>query len=155
MITSITMTAFYALYYFYYRNETRKKNKALDVAILFLVVARIVLVLLPQTTLSIMHTHTLTLGFMITLFVATLLKNQDISPYKKAFTCWNMGLLLTLGLLFIRGIYQVLGEGKNLFPDAALSGMAGMGHFVLGIGILWVFLKITKNRREISTSIHM
>lgn len=47
-ITSITMTIFYLLYYFYYSKQSGDKDKRKLVLVLFLVIARIALVLFPQ-----------------------------------------------------------------------------------------------------------
>lgn len=56
------------------------------------------------------------------------------------------GLNITVIMLFIRGVLQVtaadiLSHGM----DAAISGIAGIGHLVLGVSLILILLAIKKN----------
>lgn len=59
---------------------------------------------------------------------------------------YHAGLNITVIMLFIRGVLQVtaadtLSHGK----DAAISGIAGIGHLVLGASMIMLLLAIKKN----------
>lgn len=267
LITSITMTIFYLIYYFYYRRETNRTVKVLDATIYLLVIARIILTLMPQnkwgsaagsltwdiirnipfiimglllillslkesllfkrfallifisfacyvpvvlfadtfslvgmlmipktasyflivyegyrtykrrfviadikieafialifglaagvffreftkafeftsySMLSILHVHTLVLGFLFGLIIYLLLKENNFSNLQKLqipLILWRFGLLLTVAMMMLKGIYQITGDGAPLFNAYAFSGIAGLGHIMLSMGIVWL-----------------
>ena len=53
-----------------------------------------------------------------------------------------MGLNLTSIMLVVRGISQVLGLTISSGMDAAISGMAGIGHMVLGVSLVLLLVQI-------------
>ena len=54
---------------------------------------------------------------------------------------YNIGLNLTAIMLVVRGIVQVL----NLnVVSAAVSGVAGIGHIILGVSLILILLDIKK-----------
>lgn len=268
-ITSLTMTAFYLIYYIYYRKETGKINKLTDIAIILLASLRIILVIMPQnlwgtndaplkwkvfrnipfvligciltyisikesrffkkislliiisfvcyipvvlfadtypkvgmlmipktvayfliiffgyrkyqqnfmpnailitsfisllfgcaggvffreftkffgytgySMLSILHTHTLILGSVFGLIFHLLFINcpkGNIQNFTTSAKLWLFGLILTVSMMFMRGIYQITGNGAYLFNNRAFSGIAGIGHIVLAVGIIKIML---------------
>ena len=68
-----------------------------------------------QTVLGVVHTHTLTLGFMFFILVLLLEKNFKLSE-TKGFKGWcilyNISLIYLLITLTARGILQVLGNDR-------------------------------------------
>lgn len=276
MVTSITMTVFYLLYYFYYKRETNKNNKGMDILMYALFAARVILTLLPKNNwgsaepnltwdiirnvpftimgvilmvlsyrenklfkkfsiliffsflfyipvvlfadkyplvgmlmlpktvayfllayfgykkykrpfskidilenayialifglaagvffreftkyfkfnqysmLSVLHTHTLALGFILGIAFYLLISSlgkMDIAKYKIPLNHWILGLLFSTAMMFIRGIYQVIGNGAELFNSAMFSGLAGLGHIALAVGLVWTMLLILKDSR--------
>lgn len=87
------------------------------------------------TQLTVVHTHLLALGFLLMLIVLLLDAVLSISA-SRAFTwffwTYNAGLLLTVGVMVWHGILQV--EGATVSP--AVSGIAGLGHIVITVGIV-------------------
>lgn len=57
---------------------------------------------------------------------------------------YNIGLSLTAVMLLVRGITQVMGMDLSSAADASISGMAGIGHILTGIGILLLLLSLKK-----------
>lgn len=60
-----------------------------------------------NTKLSVMHTHSFTLGMFMFLIVGLFIKNLNIDKtkeYKRFFKVYNLGLIITLATLFARGI---------------------------------------------------
>lgn len=91
-----------------------------------------------DTMLSVVHTHTLVLGMFFLLIVLLLEKNFNLSShknYKKFYITYNSGLGITLLILLIHGTLTVLGHNSS----AAVSGIAGVGHIIMTIGLLYFF----------------
>ena len=91
-----------------------------------------------QTTLGLMHPHLLVLGFAVFL-IATLFALQDDFTgdklFKPFYIVYNVGLEVTGAPLAM--------------PDAAISGIAGIGHILIGVGLvlLTVMFKRVVNRK--------
>ena len=96
-----------------------------------------------KTQLSVLHTHTLVLGMLFFLIVLLLEKNFKLSQQKyfqRSYLFFNAGLIITLGMLLLHGTLTVLG-----YPDsAAISGIAGIGHLLLTIGLGFFFHSLLK-----------
>ena len=99
-----------------------------------------------QTTLSVLHTHYFVLGMLFFLLLLLLEKNFAFSTAKsdKILLFYNIGLNTTVAMLFVRGITQVLNMSLSLGQDAAISGIAGLGHIILGVSIIYILLEIKK-----------
>lgn len=90
------------------------------------------------TQLSVLHTHTLILGMFFFLIVLLMEKNFQIMAhknYKKFYICYNIGLGMTLLMLLVHGTMTVLGYADH----AAISGIAGLGHIMLAVGLGYFF----------------
>ncbi|MEA4811292.1 MAG: DUF2871 domain-containing protein [Anaerolineaceae bacterium] len=101
-----------------------------------------------KTSLSIVHTHLIGLGLGLSFLLYLWLRNQDkehVKAFEKPVLIFNAGLLLTAVSFVLRGIIQVLGNHFGKIPDAAISGVAGISHIILGIGLFWVMLKVVKS----------
>ncbi|QIL47005.1 DUF2871 domain-containing protein [Vagococcus coleopterorum] len=101
-----------------------------------------------STQLSITHTHTLVLGMMMFLIVLLLEKNFNLSQFKQFNTfylTYNIGLLLSITMMIVHGVLTVLGkDGGAVMPEAAISGMAGLGHIIMTAGLAFLFHTISK-----------
>lgn len=93
------------------------------------------------TQLSVVHTHLLTLGFIVLLIVLVLEKVFTLSRSKLFtwfFWTYNAGLLVTAAMLTVHGMQQVTGAETS----AAISGIAGLGHILLSVGMVLLFLAL-------------
>lgn len=99
-----------------------------------------------QTTLSVLHTHYFVLGMLFFLLLLLLEKSFAFSSAKsdKILLFYNIGLNTTVAMLFARGITQVLNMSLSSGQDAAISGIAGLGHIILGVSIIYILLEIKK-----------
>ncbi|EUJ47039.1 hypothetical protein MCOL2_18614 [Listeria fleischmannii FSL S10-1203] len=75
------------------------------------------------------------------MFIIVLLleKNFHIMQSKKFnifYYVYNAGLLLTVGLMTFHGTMTVIGKETG----AAVAGIAGLGHILLAIGLIALFL---------------
>ena len=101
-----------------------------------------------QTALSVMHTHYFMLGMTFFLVLALLEKNFAFSD-KTVFwliVVYHAGLNVAGAAMFSRGLAQVICEsGISKGLDGAISGIAGLGHAVLGVALLWTLIKLIKS----------
>lgn len=99
------------------------------------------------TALGKVHTHLFLLGMVVFLLVAlfadrlALEKQKSFSTFM---TVYNIGVPLTSVMLLVRGITQVLGLSLSKGASAAISGIAGIGHILTGVGIILLLLALRK-----------
>lgn len=99
------------------------------------------------TALGKVHTHLFLLGMVVFLLVAlfadrlALEKQKSFSTFM---TVYNIGVPLTSVMLLVRGITQVLGLTLGKGASAAISGIAGIGHILTGVGIVLLLLALRK-----------
>lgn len=55
---------------------------------------------------------------------------------------YHIGLNLTAVMFVVRGVAQVLKTPLSSGMDAAISGMAGIGHILLGVSLVLLLLQI-------------
>ena len=60
---------------------------------------------------------------------------------------YNIGLILAVIMLVVRGVTQVLAIPLSTGMSAAISGVAGLGHIILAIGMI-AFLLCLKETAE-------
>lgn len=94
------------------------------------------------TTLSVVHTHLLALGFLFLLILYSILKDKNSSDFKIPLYTYSIGLFITCTTMTINGIFDVL--LKSLDANPILSGISGIGHILLGGSIVWISLKLLK-----------
>lgn len=96
-----------------------------------------------KTVLGAVHSHALVLGFVFFLLVLILVKTFSISEVKN-FSKWvifhNVALIYMIATLVARGILQVTGG-----EFAGLSHIAGLGHALLGVSLVWFIVIINKS----------
>lgn len=95
------------------------------------------------TQLSVVHTHLLTLGFIVLLIVLALDKLFGLSGTKMFswfFWTYNAGIILTAGTMIWHGMLTVLGQESN----AMIAGIAGLGHIALSVALVLLFLSLRK-----------
>lgn len=93
------------------------------------------------TTLSLVHTHYFILGMMFFLILGLISLNINFKS-NRAVLFYNIGLNLMAIMLVVRGIFQVL-DLNVVF--AAISGIAGIGHIILGVSLVMILLEIKKS----------
>ncbi|HDL9130958.1 TPA: DUF2871 domain-containing protein, partial [Staphylococcus aureus] len=91
------------------------------------------------TQLSLVHTHTLILGMFMFLILLPLEKLFKLSSYylfNWFFYVYNIGVIVTIGMMVTKGFFQV--TGKSYSPEA-FAGFAGIGHTGMLAGLLLLF----------------
>lgn len=100
-----------------------------------------------KTSLSLVHTHYFMLGMALFLLLLLLEKNFSFTGPKtgRVLAVYHAGLNLTAVMLLVRGVPQVLGATLPSGMDAAISGIAGIGHILLGSGLVLLLVQIKRS----------
>lgn len=99
------------------------------------------------TALGKVHAHLFMLGVLLFLIIALFAEHIDLESQKtfRVFMClYNIGLPLTALMMVVRGIPQVLGFSLSAGADAAIAGVAGVGHILLGTGLILLLSAMKK-----------
>ena len=74
-------------------------------------------------------------------------KNLSFTEAKtgRVLAVYHIGLNLTAVMLVVRGVTQVMGADLSKGVDAAISGMAGIGHILLGVSLVLLLLQIKRS----------
>lgn len=101
------------------------------------------------TALGKVHTHLFLLGMIVFMIVALFVKNSTLDmqkPFRFFLYIYNIGVPLTAVMMIIRGIPQVLGIPLSSGIDAAISGIAGIGHILTGAGIILLLTALKSSK---------
>lgn len=99
------------------------------------------------TALGKVHTHLFLLGMLVFLVVALFAAHNDLTKVKsfRVFLwTYNIGVPLTAIMLLVRGVTQVLGLALTSGASPAISGIAGIGHILTGVGIILLLISLKK-----------
>ncbi len=102
--------------------------------------------LTQPTTWSLTHTHFFVLGMIFFLIVLLLEKSFNLTQNKKFqafYIIYNIGLIWTGIMLWVRGIFDITKDASITY-DKMISGISGIGHILLGIGIILFFIVLQK-----------
>lgn len=99
-----------------------------------------------KTTLSVVHAHYFMLGTVFFLLLVLLEKTFAFSGPKtgRVLAVYHAGLNLTCVMFLVRGVLQVLGTPLSSGMTAAISGVAGIGHILLGVSLVLMLLQVRR-----------
>ncbi|MEL3911546.1 DUF2871 domain-containing protein [Treponema pedis] len=103
------------------------------------------------TALGKVHSHLFLLGMIVFMIVALFAKNSTLDTQKSFrffLYIYNIGVPLTSVMMIVRGVLQVLDIPLSSGIDAAVSGIAGIGHILTGTGIIFL-LTALKNSKDL------
>ncbi|MER6951948.1 DUF2871 domain-containing protein [Nonomuraea sp. NPDC000554] len=96
-----------------------------------------------DTQLGVVHTHVLALGMLFFLIVLALEKLFALTSSRLFgwfFWIYNVGLALTVAMMLLHGTLTVLGHPSG----AAIAGVSGLGHILLTVGLILLFVTLGK-----------
>lgn len=99
------------------------------------------------TTLRAVHAHLFLLGMFVFLIAALFSERLHLAEEKSFlmfFRIYNIGVPLTVLMLIVRGITQVRSMQLSAGADAAISGMAGIGHILAGAGLILFLVSLKR-----------
>ncbi len=97
------------------------------------------------TVLKGTHVHFMVLGCFLFLFLILFAKNFAILEDKKFKTFYKLyviGLPLMVSLMYIKGIYQVLGVEQSKALASSIAGVAGISHTLVAIALGYLFFSL-------------
>ena len=99
---------------------------------------------IAKTTLSVVHTHYFLLGMVFFLLLLLLEKNFSFTSTKtgRVLVAYHIGLNLTAMMFVVRGVTQVLAPMLSSGVNATISGIAGIGHILLGVSLILLLVQI-------------
>lgn len=99
-----------------------------------------------ETTLSVVHTHYFMLGMALFLLLLLLEKSVSFTTARtgRVLIVYHVGLNLTAVMFLVRGVTQALGTALSSGMDAAISGVAGIGHILLGVSLVLLLLQVKR-----------
>ena len=97
-----------------------------------------------KTTLGVVHTHYFLLSMVFFLLLLLLEKNFSFTGAKtgRMLVAYQIGLNLTAVMFVVRGVSQELGTALSSGMSAAISGIAGIGHILLGVSLVLLLVQI-------------
>ena len=100
-----------------------------------------------KTALAVVHTHYFLMGMMFFLVLLVLEKNFSFTGAAtgRVLAVYHVGLNLTAVMLAVRGVIQVLGNTLSSGVNVAISGMAGIGHILLGVSLVLLLLQVKRS----------
>lgn len=103
-----------------------------------------------KTTLGVVHTHYFLLGMVFFLLLLVLEKNFSFTAASTArvLAVYHVGLNLTAVMFVVRGVTQVLGTPLSSGASAAISGIAGIGHILLGVSLVLLLVQIRRSVKD-------
>ena len=103
------------------------------------------------TALGKVHTHLFLLGMLVFLVIALYAGQYDLGKektFRPFLWTYNIGVPLTSVMLLVRGVTQVRCLPLSKGTSAAISGVAGIGHILTGVGLVLLLLTLRKAARE-------
>lgn len=95
------------------------------------------------TSLGLVHPHYLMLGVFFFLGLVVFEKLFNVSHrLGNLLIAYQVGLNLSVVMMLVRGVLQVLGTPLSSGVNAAISGVAGIGHIILGVSLVMVLFKV-------------
>lgn len=99
------------------------------------------------TVLGKVHTHLFMMGMMVFLMTALFAEHYELQKQKTFrifMPVYNIGLAVTVVMMVVRGIAQVLNISLSSAANASISGIAGIGHMLTGVGIILFLVSLKK-----------
>ena len=99
------------------------------------------------TALGKVHVHLFILGTIVFLLVALFASHLNLEENKNFrlfMKLYNIGLPLMVIMLIVRGVPQVLQIELSSGINAMISGIAGIGHILVGVGLILFLLALKK-----------
>ncbi|ASK65954.1 hypothetical protein CFK39_09110 [Brachybacterium avium] len=97
-----------------------------------------------DSQLSTLHTHFLALGMLVFLIVLALDAVFSLSgrrSFSVFYWTYNIGLLVTVVMQAVRGFLTLDGQDPTS-TSAAIPGIAGLGHIILTVGLVALFVAL-------------
>ncbi|MDO4442958.1 MAG: DUF2871 domain-containing protein [Slackia sp.] len=94
------------------------------------------------TALGTIHPHYLILGtlFFLALTIFSRVFSGEKKGLDKVLIGYQVGLNAAVVMMLVRGVFEVLRTALPSGADAAIAGIAGLSHIVLGVCLVWTLV---------------
>jgi len=98
------------------------------------------------TALSYMHVHYIAMGSLFFLMLLLMEKNFSFTQNgtRKTLIAYHVGLNIMEAGFLVRGMLQVWGTELTRMADASISGIAGIGHVLMGVSLVILLNNVRK-----------
>lgn len=129
-------------------------KKVFNLAIIFSILALLAGIYsreLPKLTsfeggsaLGVVHTHLFMLGVVFPLIFGLWITSngKSLKDLGWSWTGYIIGVVWVAALMLVRGTFTVLETALSRGADASISGIAGLGHGVLGVSLVVLLFKL-------------
>lgn len=110
--------------------------------------------LTTESPLSTVHTHLLALGMLMFLVMAALdgiLRLRGRRAFEIFYWSYNVGLIWTVVMMVVRGLFTLNGHDPAT-TSAAIPGIAGLGHIILSVGLVFLFIALHAGMKDRETT---
>lgn len=107
-----------------------------------------------RTVLSGVHTHVFVSGMFFLLIVLLLEHSFELTKHKKFYTffiTYNIGLVLSVIMMAIRGCVEVLDLELSTMADSSISGVAGISHIIMTIAYILFFQILLHRIKDVNS----
>lgn len=90
--------------------------------------------------------------FIIVLILEKLFELTKNKRFNGFFITYNIGLVLTVVMMAVRGYVEVLKLDISTMIDSSISGIAGLGHIIMAIAYVLFFLILLNRINDLYSS---
>lgn len=103
-----------------------------------------------QTTLGVVHAHYFVLGMVVFLLLLLMEKNFNFTKKNTdiILVLYHVGLNLAVLAFIVRGITEVKSVALSSGMNFIISGVAGIGHILVAIGLVALLIQIKRKVSE-------
>lgn len=101
-----------------------------------------------ETSMSLVHTHLISLGTIILIVLALsfqVFKVEETSRLNRLLLGYFISVIVNAGVMFTRGLFEVMGWEISRAVNGSFSGIAGLAHILLTISLIWILNIIRKS----------
>lgn len=99
------------------------------------------------SSMAFVHTHLIATGALVALLFSLFLKVyaiKDTKTLKQSWTLYMIGVIGNASILFLRGLLTILNIEVSRAVSMSISGIAGIIHISLTVGIIWFLISLKK-----------
>lgn len=103
------------------------------------------------TVLGKVHAHLFLLGMLVYLVIALYAAHGALATgrmFRAFLWCYNIGVPLTALMMLVRGGTEVPGRELSAGASASISGIAGIGHILTGVGVVLLLVSLRKQAKN-------
>ncbi len=97
------------------------------------------------TSLAFVHTHLMVLGAVFFLIIALFAASTDLllhPKFERTIRLYHFSVIAMVGMMFVRGITQIMMPDVSRAIDFSISGLAGLSHICMLVSFILLFREL-------------